>query len=303
MPNEVVSVIMCTYNGALYVKEQLDSILAQTYPSLEVIIADDASTDDTWPILQAYLQKDNRIKIFRNETNVGFNVNFSQACEKASGDFIAIADQDDIWEPQKIAVLVEAIKESREIMLVHCISARFEEKGKPHLRSLRLLNYFNGNDVRYFMLSNYVSGHNMLFRKELLKASLPFPPNMYYDWWLVVYACVLGRVKAVEKILVWHRMHQQNATGAAKPKVPFYKQVQVVLSSIISIPALPIEQKNFAKKLYELYQVFPEKEFSFPLFQFLLKNAPHLLAYKKRTFPWISYLKYSLKYAKRSTNA
>ena len=303
MSNEIVSVIMCTYNGALYVEEQLDSILEQTYPALEIIIADDASTDETWSILQSYAERDQRIRIFRNEKNVGFNVNFSQACEKASGDFIAIADQDDIWEPQKIAILVQKIKESRETMLVHCISARFEEKGKPHMRSLRLLNYFNGNDIRYFMLSNYVSGHNMLLRKELLQASLPFPPKMYYDWWLVVYACVLGQVKAVEKVLVWHRMHQQNATGAAKPKVAFYKQVQIVLSSILSIPRLPLQHKTFAEELYRRYQVFPEKKFSFSLFWFLFKNSPHLLAYKKRTFPWISYLKYSWKYAKRSTNA
>lgn len=303
MTNKVVSVIMCTYNGALYVKEQIDSIIEQTYKSLEIIIADDASTDETWPLLNSLAAKDNRIKLFRNEKNVGFNVNFSQACEKASGEFIAIADQDDIWEPNKIEILVDAINENPDIMLVHCISARFEEKGKPHLRSLRLLNYFNGNDVRYFMLSNYVSGHNMLFRKELLQASLPFPPNMYYDWWLVVYACVIGKVKAVEKVLVWHRMHQQNATGAAKPKVHFYKQVQVVLSSIIAIPKLNPAYKTFAQELYQQYQVFPKKSFSFPLFWFLFTNAPHLLAYKKRTFPWISYLKYSLRYAKRSTNA
>ena len=303
MANEVVSIIMCTYNGALYVKEQLDSIIRQTYPSLEIIIADDASTDDTWTILESIAKEDERIRLYRNEKNLGFNVNFSQACEKATGEYIAIADQDDIWEAEKIAVLVDAIDESKEIMLVHCISARFEEKGKPHLRSLRWLNYFNGNDIRYFMLSNYVSGHNMLFRKELLKASLPFPPNMYYDWWLVVYACVLGRVKAVEKVLVWHRMHQQNATGAAKPKVPFYKQVQIVLSSILNIPSLPQQHKIFAQELLRRYKVFPEKEFSSSLFWFLLKNSPHLLAYKKRSFPWISYAKYSLRYARRSTNA
>jgi glycosyltransferase involved in cell wall biosynthesis len=303
MPNELVSVIMCTYNGALYVTEQLDSILAQGYSPLEIIVADDASTDETWTILQSYAAKDQRIKIFRNEKNVGFNINFSQACEKATGKFIAIADQDDIWEPEKIAVLVDAIKESKDTMLVHCISARFEEKGKPHLRSLRLLNYFNGNDVRYFMLSNYVSGHNMLLRKELLAASLPFPPNMYYDWWLVVNACVIGQVKAVEKILVWHRMHQQNATGAAKPKVPFYQQVKVVLSSILSIPNLTQQHRRLAEELYHRYQVLPEKKFSASLFWFLFTHARHLLAYKKRTFPWISYLKYSLKYARRSTNA
>lgn len=303
MNDEIVSVIMCTYNGALYLEEQLDSILAQTYTPLEIIIADDASTDNTWQLLQGYEVKDKRIKIFRNEKNVGYNLNFSFACEKASGLFIAIADQDDIWEAEKVEILLNEIKQSEETILVHSISARFEEKGKPHMRSLRLLNYFNGNDIRYFLLSNYVSGHNMLFRRRLLDAALPFPAEVYYDWWLVVNACVLGQVKAVEKVLVWHRMHQQNATGAAKPRLEFYRQVQTVLSSILTIPNLPVQYKTFTQELLQRYKALPEKSYSLPLFWFLLKNAPSLLAYKKRSFPWISYIKYAAKYSLRSTKA
>jgi glycosyltransferase involved in cell wall biosynthesis len=303
MNDDTVSVVMCTYNGARYLKEQLDSILEQSYPALEVIVADDASTDETWPLLQAYAEKDERLKIFRNQKNIGFNLNFSQACEKASGGYIAIADQDDIWEREKIRILLDEIKKNKDIILVHSISARFEEKGKPHLRSLKLLNYFNGNDIRYFLLSNYVSGHNMLFQRRLLQASLPFPARVYYDWWLVVNACVLGQVRAVEQVLVWHRMHNQNATGAAKPKIAFYQQVKTILPAILSIPNLPERHKKFAENLLLQYNVFPEKSFSVSLFWFLLKNAPHLLAYKKRTFPWISYLKYATKYSLRKTNA
>ena len=283
MANEVVSIILCTYNGALYVKEQLDSIIRQTYPSLEIIIADDASTDDTWTILESIAKEDERIRLYRNEKNLGFNVNFSQACEKATGEYIAIADQDDIWEAEKIAVLVDAIDESKEIMLVHCISARFEEKGKPHLRSLRWLNYFNGNDIRYFMLSNYVSGHNMLFRKELLQASLPFPPNMYYDWWLAAVACCSGGIGYVSKVLAYHRLHEKNASGFSDYYIPFYKHVLETLPVLLTISCLPSNAKKFGEELLEKYRQLNDKKYSLPLHLFILKHAAIIFSFKKKT--------------------
>src|SRR4051794_8903703 len=98
MTDKLVSVVMCTYNGALYVQEQLESIMQQTYSNLELIVFDDASTDDTFEIIQGLANKDPRLAVHRNENNVGYNVNFSRACEAAKGYYIAISDQDDIWE-------------------------------------------------------------------------------------------------------------------------------------------------------------------------------------------------------------
>src|SRR5438270_11536697 len=118
----LVSVVLCTYNGALYVAEQIESILQQTYPRLEVIIADDASTDKTYEILKHYAATDNRITLYRRETNAGYNTNFSEACAKTTGDFIAIADQDDIWEFEKVETLVNKIETDASVVLVHSIS-------------------------------------------------------------------------------------------------------------------------------------------------------------------------------------
>jgi glycosyltransferase involved in cell wall biosynthesis len=91
MNGELVSVVMCTYNGAPYIPEQLDSILQQTYPHLEVIVGDDASTDDTWSVLQDYAARDARIRIYRNEVNAGYNTNFSTACSLATGAYVSAA--------------------------------------------------------------------------------------------------------------------------------------------------------------------------------------------------------------------
>jgi glycosyltransferase involved in cell wall biosynthesis len=300
--DELVSVVMSTYNGSLHVTEQIESIINQTYSNLEIILADDASTDKTFDILKSYAEKDKRIIAYQREKNAGYNINFSEACSKTTGAFIAISDQDDVWELDKIEKQAKKIKEDPANVLVHCISARFEEKLQPHFRSIKKMNFFLGNDIKSFYLANYVLGHAMMFRKSLLDAALPFPPNVYYDWWLAAYACTLGKIEFVEEILVWHRMHETNVTGAAKPKILFKDQTNSILPTILSIPDIPTKDYQFGKELLSRYQQFGGK-FSWPVFSFLLKNAAIVFSHKRRSVPWISYIKHSFKYSMASTIA
>ncbi|MFI5130623.1 MAG: glycosyltransferase, partial [Chitinophagales bacterium] len=160
MNNGPVSIVMCTYNGSRFVAEQIESICHQTHEQLQIIIVDDASTDTTYDIVKQWADRDKRIQAYKNENNLGFNLNFNKACKLATGDFIAIADQDDIWEKAKVEKLLVKISESPDTLLVHCISARFEKFGKFDLKSHKLVNYLAGKDVRNFFLSNYISGHN-----------------------------------------------------------------------------------------------------------------------------------------------
>ena len=303
MNNSLVSVVMCTYNGSRFVAEQIESICNQTYKRLQIIIVDDASADNTYEIVKQWADKDKRIQSHTNENNLGFNLNFNKACRLATGDFIAIADQDDIWELTKVERLLAKINENPGTLLVHCISARFEKFGKFHLKSHKLVNYMAGKDVRNFFLSNYISGHNMLLRRSLLAKSLPFPGEVYYDWWLAAVASCNGKIEPVPDILVWHRMHDSNATGAAKPKLLLYKQVLVILPQLMTIKGMKAGEKAFGMQLLKYYSDFPSKKISWPLFLFLLKHAKVIFAHKKRTFPWFSYLKHSYKAAKASTLA
>ena len=303
MNKGLVSVVMCTYNGSRFVAEQIASICLQTYANLEIIIVDDASTDNTFEIVNQYADRDKRIRPFKNEKNLGFNLNFNRACKLATGNFIAIADQDDVWDSTKVEKLLTKIDEDPDTLLVHCISARFEKFGKFQLKSHKLVNYFAGKDVRNFFLSNYISGHNMLLRRSLLERSLPFPGSVYYDWWLAAVASCNGKIGVVPEILVWHRMHDSNATGAAKPKLHLYKQVMIILPQLMTIKGMSPAEKEFGMQLLKYYSAFPSKIFSRQLFLFLLRHAKIIFAHKKRTFPWFSYLKHSYKAAKASTLA
>lgn len=108
-PKKTVSVVMCTYNGERYIREQLDSIVAQTYPLKEIIIQDDGSTDHTVEICQEYAARYPFIHVFVNEHNKGLDANFESATMRSTGEFVAFSDQDDVWYPEKISKQVAAI--------------------------------------------------------------------------------------------------------------------------------------------------------------------------------------------------
>ena len=114
---KTVSVVMCTYNGAKYLREQLDSIISQTYPIYELIVQDDCSTDETVAIIKEYMEKYSFIKLYVNEHNLGFNLNFKSVCMKATGDFVALSDQDDVWFPDKIQKQVNMIAIQEALLL------------------------------------------------------------------------------------------------------------------------------------------------------------------------------------------
>ena len=122
MDQPLVSVIMTTYNGEQYLGAQLETVMAQSYKNIEIIICDDFSTDHTRALIKKFAAADKRISYSFNEFNLGVNKNFEQGFLKAKGDFIAFADQDDIWLSEKIEEQMSLFT-ADDIILVHSISA------------------------------------------------------------------------------------------------------------------------------------------------------------------------------------
>src|ERR1700761_555678 len=116
MQDLLVSIAVCTYNGERFLSKQLDSLLRQSYSNIEIVIADDCSTDNTWSILQDYADKDARVKPYKNKYNLGHTLNFEKAIKLCKGEYIALCDQDDIWETDKISVFMENVG---DVMLVY----------------------------------------------------------------------------------------------------------------------------------------------------------------------------------------
>lgn len=205
-----ISVVMCTYNGGKYLKEQLDSIVNQTYPVYEIIIQDDGSTDDTMIILKEYQAHYPFIHVSQNETNNGLNLNFSSAFYKASGDYIAIADQDDIWLNTKIQQLTDGMGIN---YLVYSNSWIFINREDLNI-SLDKQPVVKRLPFSFITLQDGVYGHSAMFRKELLDHIPGMMWKQYpYDYCLSLVSMGLHRIAGLDKYLTYWRRHPEASSG------------------------------------------------------------------------------------------
>lgn len=209
----LISVALATYNGARHLEAQLASLFAQSWPTLEIVAIDDASSDDTWALLQQAALRDPRLRIERNPRNRGSAATFERAMSLCRGDYIAPCDQDDVWHADKLHTLFAAIGAHT---LAYADSTLIDEHGAP--LGLRLSDRFDmtqGSDPLAFAFWNCVSGHAMLFRRELLSAALPLRGGRFHDWWLAFVAASIGSIVYVPRPLVDYRQHDHSQTDVA----------------------------------------------------------------------------------------
>ena len=285
MAGPLVSIVVCTYNGEVYLREQLDSLVNQTWQNLEILITDDRSTDSTVSIAKEFAARDSRIKIIINPTNLGYNRNFEQSFYLAKGDLIAVSDQDDIWKPEKIEKMVHLFT-SDEILLAHCQSIRFK-KELPIVKTATARRALQGNDVRQLMFFNTISGHNIMFRKKLLEMDGPFPTGVYYDWWLAIIASVFGNITTTNEVLTFHRYHESNLTLGKKDEGKQTREKANerlhTIDAILQLKELTPEQRTFARQLQTALSGLKNRKFSITLFRFLSKHAGIIFFFKKKS--------------------
>lgn len=219
MNSEMVSIVMATYNGEKYLRQQLDSILQQTHQNFELIVVDDASTDTTLFILDEYAATDSRISVFSAGKNSGLVANFERGLRLAKGDFIALSDQDDFFRQDKLERLLAALKDSPNRDLVISDLSLIDEEGNEMARSMwryRKLNPIAGKPFRRLLYKNFATGCAMMFRRRLLEIALPFPQDcLVHDWWLAVVSASAkgGGICLVKEPLTAYRQHQSNVIG------------------------------------------------------------------------------------------
>lgn len=208
-----VSVVICTYNGGKFIRQQIASILSQTYPPAEIIIQDDCSTDDTVQVIEDMAAKDNRIEFFKTEKHSGVNVNFVTAIARAGCEFIAWSDQDDIWRVDKLEKQLKEFQRNLGLWVCFHITQPFVNEypdiQKPYDK--RMPNF--GLERTLFL--GTTPGHTMMFKKELRDFfSNRIPDNVfakasesfYYDTMLSIVANAYGRVQCIVEPLDFHRI-------------------------------------------------------------------------------------------------
>ena len=207
----LVSIALCTYNGAAYLHEQLDTLVNQTYQNIEILAADDCSTDDTYAILENYAFRYPQIKIYKNIKNLGFIGNFERAVKLCKGELIALCDQDDIWDLKKIELQVNALKDN--IFIYHDSEFIRQDGNTMNIKMSDLMNLYHGDRPEAFLFFNCVSGHTILMKRELLDEALPLKEGYFHDWWLAYVATNIGKIDFIPQCLVKYRQHDKSETN------------------------------------------------------------------------------------------
>ncbi len=223
-----ISVAMCTYNGASFLREQLDSISSQARPPDELVICDDCSIDETAEIIEAFAARASfPVHLHVNERNLGSTKNFERAIRLCDGDIIALSDQDDVWHAQKLLRLEHEFARSPHVGLVFTDA----EVSDENLRSLGSTLWqrvdFNARERQLFRAGkgllvlldhNVVTGATMAFRAAFKNLILPIPlgRGVIHDGWIAMLIAAFADVSFIDEPLIKYRQHANQQVGAVE---------------------------------------------------------------------------------------
>ena len=214
----MISIALASFNGSKFIGKQIDSILSQTYQDFELVICDDCSTDNTWKILEEYAQKDSRVRIFKNETNLGFKKNFEKAISLCSGDYIALCDQDDMWLDNHLDVLLTNLNDSTASVGNAAIMDGNDNKIDEVL-SDRDRYFVDGSKedklIRILFYGNPFQGTSSLYKRSIFDYAIPIPDGVdYHDAWFASVACCLNGLNYTYDVITYYRIYGNNTSGS-----------------------------------------------------------------------------------------
>lgn len=220
------SVVLCTYNGARFLQAQWRSLLAQTRHPDEIVVRDDASTDETAALLDPFCAQARAcgiaVRAVRNIANLGYVANFEAALRDAAGDVVWLCDQDDVWHPDKLAMQMTEFERRPQLLLLCGDARRVDAAGRGLPRSLfEVLDVSAGERDRIragagfgvLLRRSLATGATVALRRTLLADALPIPPGWVHDEWLAIIAAALGGFDSLDSQLIDYRQHASNQIG------------------------------------------------------------------------------------------
>jgi len=224
-----LSIVLCTYKGAKFLPEQLESFLAQARLPDEIVVGDDASPDQSWEIIQDFAVRAQamgiNVRMTCHATNLGFVANFSETLRQATGDVIFLSDQDDVWRSDKLATM-EARFQAEPGLVMLCSDARLiDAQGRPKggtlfgaleldQRERKVVRDGHAFDV--LIRRSMVTGATTALRRRALDSSLPVGAGWIHDEWLAIVLSTVGCVGMIEDQLIDYRQHASNQVGMRK---------------------------------------------------------------------------------------
>ena len=221
----VISVAIAAYNGENYIGKQLERLLAQSRVPDEIVICDDSDNLLTAQAIEKFLP-DRRIKYFKNPAQLGVNRNFEKALSLCSGDYLFLCDQDDVWLPEKIELMADALSKDSKSDGVFCNSTLVNSELKSLNKTLWDLRKFTrsmqktltaGNSLNVFCRRVTCSGHNIAFKRHALDYILPLPElaPFYPDTWIAFAIALNSRWQIINESLTQYRIHTGNDSAPA----------------------------------------------------------------------------------------
>ena len=220
-----VEILLATYNGERYIRQQLDSILNQNYENWLVRACDDASTDDTYEILTEYKEKFPD-KFIMEKRQMGFGsakLNFAHLIKNSSCDYVMCCDQDDVWLPNKISLTLQEMKKNEKAglpVLVHTDLKVVD--AELHVVSESFFEHSNYNkkpQYKDLLIQNHVTGCTMMMNRplvDLVNLQEDYDDILMHDWLAAIVAAGLGKVVFVDCPTMLYRQHAVNSVGAKK---------------------------------------------------------------------------------------
>lgn len=199
-----LSVCIATFNGAMFIAEQLESVVAQLNPGDEIVVADDGSSDGTVAELAAFSPW---VRVVSIERVGGVVKNFERVISAALGDVIVLCDQDDIWLPGRLKLIRQALIDNDLVVLNgEIVDAEAVRRGVTVFEVVGMKSGFLAN-----LAKNSFIGCCMAFRRSLRDRILPFPSGVpWHDWYIGLVAEWIGRVERIDDITLLYRRHGGN---------------------------------------------------------------------------------------------
>jgi glycosyltransferase involved in cell wall biosynthesis len=255
-----ISIALCTYNGALFLKEQLESIAAQTQPPAELVVCDDGSVDATIAILREFASSvPFPVHVHVNSRNLGVTANFSKAVKLCSSDFVAFSDQDDVWLPNKLARAKQIIHQSANpAVTLYCSRLKYVNAS---LTPLGLSPVPSIIGIQNAIVENIATGCSVVFgssvRLRLLQAA---PSDMImHDWWAYLVATTFGKVIYDPIPTVLYRQHGGNVAGWEPKPLKLWNRTKCLIQRLMAKKS-GMDSLNQAARFLATYPDIPQEQ-------------------------------------------
>jgi capsular polysaccharide export protein len=263
----LISIAMATYNGGDFIKAQLDSIINQSYKNIQIIICDDGSSDKTIDILETYIKKYPFIELFLNKEKLGYAKNFEKAIRLSTASYIALCDQDDIWEKDKLETQLREIKKIESddpslAIMVHsdlCMIDKNDKIFNDSYFEYRKYKLKKEKDLGHILGPCGVMGNTIMFNKALKEKALPFPIYIEnHDYWISLINEIYGKRITLDRKLVKYRIHNSNTSNSCtkiKNKQTFLNLIKLIKSRDFYIPYIKTNRFQLLSYLLRNYDI------------------------------------------------